>query len=334
MTRFDHLLALTDDIGTFEHADHAVPRPEHGYCVDDVARVLIVVCREPAPSRAVVELGRTAFRFLTEAQAVDGRVRNRRATSGRWRGKRGVDDCWGRSVWAFGTAAGGAPERWMRESARASFERGAEQRSPSPRAMAFAALGAVEMLAVVKTHRAARGLLSHAIEVIGEVGPDADWPWPEATLTYANAALAEALIAAGHALGRDDALDRGLAMLRWLLDRETYDGHLSPTPVGGAGRGARAPAFDQQPIEAAAMADACARAAFVTGDASWLLGVDLAGAWFSGGNDAGAIMFDPVTGGGYDGLHAGGPNLNQGAESTIALVSTDQHATRRALAAA
>ena len=37
-------------------------------------------------------------------------------------------------------------------------------------------------------------------------------------------------------------------------------------------------------------------------------------------------MWDPRTGGGYDGLTAHGPNLNQGAESTLALISTLQHA--------
>ena len=31
-------------------------------------------------------------------------------------------------------------------------------------------------------------------------------------------------------------------------------------------------------------------------------------------------MWDPATGGGYDGLEATGVNLNQGAESTIALI--------------
>ena len=36
-------------------------------------------------------------------------------------------------------------------------------------------------------------------------------------------------------------------------------------------------------------------------------------------------MWDPETGGGYDGLQASGPNLNQGAESTLALISTMQH---------
>ncbi|MDZ7676645.1 MAG: hypothetical protein U5K30_16450 [Acidimicrobiales bacterium] len=42
-------------------------------------------------------------------------------------------------------------------------------------------------------------------------------------------------------------------------------------------------------------------------------------------------MGDVETGGGYDGLHATGPNLNQGAESTLALIATLQHARSRAL---
>jgi hypothetical protein len=37
-------------------------------------------------------------------------------------------------------------------------------------------------------------------------------------------------------------------------------------------------------------------------------------------------MFGPESGGGYDGLTAVGPNLNQGAESTITLLTTLQHA--------
>ena len=39
---FAHLDSLTDHFGTFEHARHAEARPEHGYCTDDVARVLLV----------------------------------------------------------------------------------------------------------------------------------------------------------------------------------------------------------------------------------------------------------------------------------------------------
>ena len=137
--------------------------------------------------------------------------------------------------------------------------------------------------------------------------------------------LPEALIVAGVYLDRSDVVEDGLALLRWLLDRETVADHMSPTPAGGGGPTDRAPAFDQQPIEVAAMADACARAAAVTGDPEWARGVDRAAAWFAGDNDAGVVMWDPVTGGGYDGLEAAAANQNQGAESTLALISTLQH---------
>jgi hypothetical protein len=39
-------------------------------------------------------------------------------------------------------------------------------------------------------------------------------------------------------------------------------------------------------------------------------------------------MWDAKTGGGFDGLHADGVNRNQGAESTLAALSTMQHARR------
>jgi hypothetical protein len=113
-------------------------------------------------------------------------------------------------------------------------------------------------------------------------------------------------------------------LLGWLLERETVAGHLSPTPVGGRGPGEETPGFDQQPIEAAAMADACARAFAVTGDARWAAGVRSAVRWFLGDNDAGIPMLDPATGGGFDGLEPDGRNANQGAESTMALISTLQ----------
>jgi hypothetical protein len=205
------------------------------------------------------------------------------------------------------------------------FEHAVGQRSPHRRAMAFAAIGAGEMLAAEPRHSRARRLLSDAVATIGPIGADPTWPWPEPRLSYANAAIAEALIVSGHLLGRDEVLADGLTLLRWLVDRQLVDGHLSPVPVPGAGPDDVAPAFDQQPIEVAALADACARAELITGDAEWRRGVDLAIGWFTGANDLAVPMSDPVTGGGFDGLTPHGPNLNQGAESTLALITTMQH---------
>jgi hypothetical protein len=329
---FDHVLAMSDAIGMFEHADHAAPRRELGYCTDDMARLLIVVARQPGPSATITRLGDTALRFLANAQGAAGHVRNRRASEGPWHGRRGVEDSWGRSLWAFGTAARRGPTDQIRQSALAYFGHGARLRSPWPRAMAFAGLGAAEILETDARHTPARSLLADAVTAIGPIGADPEWPWPEPRLSYANAALPEALLAAGRWLDRPDVVADGLTLLTWLLERETVDGHLSPTPVGGAGRGDRAPGFDQQPIEVAAMADACVRAWSMTGDDRWARGLDLAIGWFTGSNDGGAVMWDPETGGGYDGLQPDGPNVNQGAESTLALISTLQHARRTASA--
>jgi hypothetical protein len=324
-SRFAHIAALTDEHGTYEHADHAVPRVEHGYCTDDVARLLVVAAREQPPSAAAHELALGALRFVIDAQGVTGECRNRRAAGGHWRGPRTLEDCWGRSLWGLGTAAAHG-DGWFAESALTHFEHGAQPRSRWPRSMAFAALGAAAVLDAHPGHPQARRLLADAADRIGRPARDARWPWPEPRLTYANAVLPDAMMAAGAALGREELVDDGLELLGWLLDRETVHGHLSVTPVGGAGPGDHGPWFDQQPIEVATMADACARALGLTGSLRWAAGLQMADAWFDGDNDAGAVMWDPTTGGGYDGLEHNGPNRNQGAESTIALISTRQQA--------
>jgi len=111
-----------------------------------------------------------------------------------------------------------------------------------------------------------------------------------------------------------------------LMKIETRDGHLSVTPVGGRCPADLNPGFDQQPIEVGAIADACALAYTITADPQWLDGVRLAWAWFRGDNDSETAMFDAHNGAGFDGLQKIGCNLNQGAESTLAALSTAQHA--------
>jgi hypothetical protein len=326
---FDHLVAMTDRHGTFEHADRAGPRPERGYCTDDMARVLVVASREPRPSARVQSLAALSMRFLRDAQERGGDYRNRMDRRGRWQDEPTVGDCWGRSIWALGTAAANADAGWKRRVATAELERAAQRRSPWPRSMAYAALGAAELLSGLPDHREARALLTDAAAGMPAANGDAEWPWPEPRLTYANAVLPESMIAAGDRLRRPELLQRGLDLLRWLLDHETCDGHLSVTPVGGSDPGAPRPAFDQQPIEVAALAEACARAATVDGsDSRWPRGVEAAAAWFLGDNDGGHPMWDAQTGGGFDGLQIVGVNRNQGAESTLAALAALQHARR------
>ncbi|MFG1848285.1 glycosyltransferase [Micromonospora carbonacea] len=319
---------MSDDTGLFEHARHAIVRREHGYCTDDVARGLVVTSREPEPAEEVLKLAERYLAFLTHAQDTRGAFHNRLGHDRRWTDEPGLGDWWGRALWGLGTAAARSPAPWIREEALVAFGRGATRRAPTPHAMAFAGLGAVEVLRRHPGHADAAALLRAAATTIGAPGADPLWPWPRPRLTYANAALAEVVIAASQLRHDGPPLDDGLRMLTWLRDLQLRDGHLSVVPAGGWAGGALRHRHDQQPIEVAAFADACATAADVTGDPGWEVGVRQAVGWFLGDNDVGTRMWDPATGGGYDGLTAHGPNLNQGAESTLALISTLQHARR------
>jgi hypothetical protein len=323
---FAHLVRLSDDTGLMEHARGTVALRDHGYCVDDVARVLLVICREPAPAPELLDLAERYQSFLMHAQVRDGTFHNRLDYSRRWLDQADTGDWWGRAIWGLGTVVARAPRHWMRHAAFGSFELAAHHRSRWPRAMAFAGLGAAEVLRAVPDHGGARHLLADAVVTVGRPGTDPEWPWPEPRLTYANAALAEVHLAAGQYLDDDRAAATGLRMLGWLLDVETWHGHLSTTPVGGWVTGEPRPGFDQQPIEAAAMADACGRAWALTGEQRWAHGLRMAIGWFLGDNDSKVELMDSDTGGGRDGLGPSGSNENEGAESTLALLSTLQHA--------
>jgi hypothetical protein len=314
---FAHLKRLTTSHGLQEHALIDEPRVEHGHCLDDVARALVLLCREPrldVESRDLLDL---YLSFTYKAIADNGACH--------WTDEPTIGDWWGRATWALGFGAVHAPEAEQRARALSGFRILAQATSSDLRAISFAALGAGELLLARPTESSARKILMDAQKIF-TASRRSDWPWPEPRLRYSNGSVAEAVMLTGLALQDAATVVRGLAMLDFLLRIETRAGHLSVTPAGGRGPRETDMGFDQQPIEVAAIADACARAWAITADVRWIDEIKRAWGWFLGDNDVGVRMFDPDTGAGYDGLHDRGPNLNQGAESTIAMLSTAQQA--------
>lgn len=322
---FAHLQRLTTSHGLQEHALLDEPRVEHGHCLDDVARAFVLLCREPQLDSATNQLLDLYLSFTYKAISDSGACHNRMDLDGHWTDEPTTGDWWGRATWALGFGAVHAPEAEQRARALTGFRLVAQTSSPDLRAMSFAALGAGELLLARPGEIVARKVLEDAHSRFTP-SVRADWSWPEPRLGYSNGSIAEAVMLTGWALQDSVTVDRGLVMLDFLLGVETRLGHLSVTPVGGRGPGETEIGFDQQPIEVAAIADACARAWSITGETRWIDELKRAWGWFLGDNDVGVQMFDPDTDGGYDGLHDRGPNRNQGAESTISMLSTAQQA--------
>jgi hypothetical protein len=132
--------------------------------------------------------------------------------------------------------------------------------------------------------------------------------------------LSEALIRGGLRLGRIDAVEQGIETLEWILQQQTSaEGHFRPVGSESFGRKHMLPLpFDQQPVEIWAAIDAASAALEATGEPVWIDHAFCAYSWFTGNNDRGIAVGDPVTGTCFDGITPRGVNLNQGAESVLA----------------
>lgn len=329
--RFDHLLRLSDSTGVFQHAIHCVPWFEHGYCIDDNARALLLtVSLEPLEETtpALEQLQTATAAFIQHAyNAGLGRFRNFMSFDRRWLEDAGSDDSHGRALWALGAVVGRTRREGLRHWAAALFERAlpAMESSTSPRAWAFAVLGVHEYLRVFQGDLLAtrwRTELAGRLLALYERVQGPDWRWLENIVSYDNARIPHALILSGYWMSREDLLRTGLDSLRWLQEHQTGPSGFY-RPVGSEGfwpRGQAPALFDQQPVEAAAAVSACIEAWHATGDSWWCLEAQRSFEWFLGGNDSNLPLYDATTGGCFDGLHANRVNQNQGAESTVSFL--------------
>lgn len=341
-----HLRRLTDDTGIFQHAVYATPDANHGYCIDDNARALIagLLVGDLPGADDVNQLLHTYLAFLSYAfNAERGKFRNFMGYDRRWLEDEGSHDSQGRTLWALGLAAQLGPTDPIRQLAVNLYQRSISSVAglESPRSWAFALLGFCAYLDVDPGHVESRTLRDQYAEKLFatyQSHATADWPWWEDIVTYDNAKLCHALLLCGPALGRSEMTAAGLTSLRWLLEQQIghdADGRPYLSIIGNEGwlrRGEPRAKFDQQPLEAYALADACLAAASTPGinaqeRVRWEAHARLCYDWFTGRNDLGLPLLDPETGGCRDGLASYGVNQNQGAESSLAplLATLEMH---------
>lgn len=323
----DGLLRICDDTGILQHSIHSVPDRTHGYCVDDNARALMLMNRlgaEAEPHRS--RLTPIFAAFVQSAWNEEaGEFRNFMGFDRNWLEVAGSEDSRGRTLWSLGATALEGRTPGLRRWARGVFEHTAASAIGfgSPRATAFAMLGADYLLSSDPDHETAATILSggtdRLLSLFSQVRR-ADWPWFETMLAYDNCRLPEAMIRAGTRLARADATECGIEALRWIIDRQlSPSGHFRPVGSDSFGHDYEAPRpFDQQPVEVWAAIDACAAAHDMTGEPIWLSHARLAYDWFAGVNDRGIAAGDPRSGTCRDGINPRGLNLNEGAESVLA----------------
>jgi glycosyltransferase involved in cell wall biosynthesis len=331
-TKWNHLQHMTDDTGLLQHAAFTIPRREHGYCLDDNARALVVMALAEEVGREdrglIRSLGSRYLAFVRHAWNPElGRFRNFMSYERRWQEECGSEDSHGRAIWGLGTVVGrsAGPGRGSLSGDLFHAALPVVATFTSPRAWALTLLGIDEYLRAFQgdsSVQAVREVLAERLFDLFQRTSDTDWPWFEDRLTYCGARMSQALLISGARMDREDMLQASLRSLEWLVAvQRSADGYFAP--IGSNGfyvRGGPKARFDQQPVEASAMVSACLDARRVTSDESWAARARHAFDWYLGQNELQKALYDASTGGCRDGLHEARINENQGAESTVSFL--------------
>jgi uncharacterized protein YyaL (SSP411 family) len=148
-----------------------------------------------------------------------------------------------------------------------------------------------------------------------------DWQWFESYLTYANSILPEAMLCAYLATGETVYKEIAKKSFDFLLSKIYRNGRirvisnkgwltkgeeLNYEKVGG-----------EQPIDVSYTILALSKFYDAFREEEYLQKMEIGFSWFLGNNHLQQIIYNPCTGGCYDGLEDDYINLNQGAESTV-----------------
>ena len=329
--RPDHLLALVDDVGIIQHANGVVPNRTSGYCVDDVARLAVVALglyRQFGDPRYVRMLT-SALAFLQHAwDSSPAGMHNFMTYDRNWVEDAEHGDHLGRAAWALGEVVGAIPARPEAGPSLRLLEAmvPALETSTSPRQVAFTVLGLARLDAAAMSAPLENllRLLAGRLSAWYAACHSDDWRWFEEVLSYDNARLPQALIAAGYRLAEPEWQRAGVEALEWYArqcgiatDSVRVIGNqwrlrLHPVPVTDEG--------DEQPLEAASLVEALVQAMVCSGDHRYGVQAVHAFEWFLGRNRSGTAVYDFASGGCHDGLGPDGVNENEGAESTLAFL--------------
>lgn len=327
---FTHLKKLTTDIGVIQFSRINIPDLDSGYTIDDNARALVASLMEyrSNPSNDLLYYIETYLDFIVYCQQPDGRFMNYVDQNGQFHVQNhyvNLEDSNARSVWALGYLLGNSQSLSLDIVTKAygCFQQAilALSSVESPRSMAFIIKGLYYAFQYrpLSAHKLLVAELADKLVRLYEVSSEHGWDWFEDYLTYANGVLPEALILAFDLTGNTVYRNVALNSLNFLLSQTfTKDQIKVVSNRGWRHKGQpKTHQYGEQPIDVTYTILALSSFYDVLNIDRYKDYMEVAYSWFLGNNHLKQIMYDPLSGGGFDGLEETNPNLNQGAESTI-----------------
>nr|WP_294860610.1 glycosyltransferase [uncultured Fluviicola sp.] len=324
-----HFSKLTTRFGMIQFSKINQPDISSGYTLDDNARAMIASCMyyETTMDGASLVAIRTYLDFIAFCQQPEGDFLNYVDENHQFTSQNSevnLSDSNGRAIWALGylISKQAILPKHFGEQANSILQMALKRvhYMHSPRAMAFTIKGlhysnlenkSEEVTTLIK-------LLADRLVGIYRHESEENWPWFESYLTYANSVLPEALLYAWRETGDQFYKFVAKTSFDFLLSMTfNRNGIKLISNKSWLHKGHKSEEFGEQPVDVAYTILALDQFYEVFGDMSYLAKSQSAFSWFLGNNHLSQVIYNPCTGGCYDGLEQKHVNLNQGAESTV-----------------
>lgn len=327
-----HLKKLTTDFGIIQFSKLNQPDINSGYTVDDNARALIVMCQhyELTKDKADIPYINTYLRFISVCQQADGsflNYLNKELIFTSQNENENLDDANGRAIWALGYVISLQQLLPIRLTTMANnIIAKAMKHLPSlhsTRAMGFIMKGLYyrhSTTKLLKNNTLIAELANRLLQMYRHE-QEKGWRWYESYLTYANSILPEAMLCAwmttGNPVYKETAVESFDFLLEKLLGNEKFKVISNQTWLQKGTNVLLQTDGGEQPIDVAYTILALNRFYEVFKRRDYKDKLTIAFNWFLGANHLNQIIYNPCTGGCYDGIEEQSVNLNQGAESTV-----------------
>lgn len=324
-----HVRKMTTSFGMLQFCKINQPDIHSGYTLDDNARALITSCMCFQKKRDIQSVNniRKYLEFIKFCQQSDGNFLNYVDKGRNFTDQNkevNLDDSNGRAFWALGyvlSLSGILPKDICAE-ASGIFNKSFFHMSQihSPRAMAFAIKGLFYSRKTVKTKKGLvlMNILANRLLELYQLESSEKWNWFESYLTYANSILPEAMLYAWLTTKEPFYKDIAVSTLDFLISKIfNANGIEVISNRNWLQKGAEPTRFGEQPIDVAYTIMTLRLFYDVFEKEEYREKMEIAFNWFLGYNRLHQIIYNPCTGGCYDGLEDTHVNLNQGAESTL-----------------